>query len=173
MPTREEEANEDQDLVGDAKQEFERARTAFKGTMYRTALSRAGAGLELLPGDTAMHEFRALCLFALGRFRESTEALYAVLSAGPGWNWNTMASLYADPDTYTRQLRRLEKYVKENPKDARGHFLLGYHYLVLDERTAAAGQFGVAAKLQPKDKLSASLATALTAKPSNQEASEE
>ena len=78
-----------------------------------------------------------------------------------------MASLYADTDTYTKQLRRLEKHVKEEPKDPQGHFLLGYHYLVLDERDAAAAEFALAAKLQPQDKLSASLAAALTAKPAN------
>jgi hypothetical protein len=45
--------------------------------------------------------------------------------------------------------------------------------LVLDERDAAAEEFGIAAKFQPRDKLSASLAAALTTRASDQKASEE
>jgi cytochrome c-type biogenesis protein CcmH/NrfG len=130
------------------------------------------AALTLLPSDTTMHEFRALCLFALARYREATTAVYAVLSAGPGWSWETMASLYANPDTHTRQLRRLERHVKRHPKDPSGHFLLAYHYVVLDQRDAAAAEFGRAAQLNRRDKLSASLAAALT-RPPDQEASDE
>jgi hypothetical protein len=163
-PTPAQQANTDEDVTDEGMKVFEQARTAFKGTMYRTALSRVEAALKLVSGDTTMHEFRALCLFALGRFKDAAGALYAVLSAGPGWNWDTMIALYADPDTYTRQLRRLEKHVKDNQKDAQGHFLLGYHYLVLDQREDAAAEFSLAAQMQPKDKLSASLAAAATAK---------
>jgi tetratricopeptide (TPR) repeat protein len=172
VPTRAQEEDEDDDVVAAAKRAFDRARLAFSGGLYRTALSRVEAGLKLLPGDTTMHEFRALCLFALARYREAAGALYAVLSAGPGWNWDTMASLYANPDTYTRHLRRLERHVKQRPKDPRGHFLLGYHYLVLDQRDAAAAEFGRAAELKRRDKLSASLAASLT-RPSDQEESDE
>jgi hypothetical protein len=172
VPTPEQEANEDDDVVAEAKKEFGRARAAFRGTLYRLALYRAEAGLKLLPGDTTMHEFRALCLFALARYREATGALYAVLSAGPGWDWDTMASLYANPATYTTQLRRLERHVGEYPKDPGGRFLLGYHYLVLDQRDAAAAEFGRAAQLQRRDKLSAGLAAALTTGPSDREESD-
>ena len=44
-------------------------------------------------------------LFALKRYDEAAAALYAVLSVGPGWDWTTLISLYADPETYTQQLR--------------------------------------------------------------------
>jgi hypothetical protein len=173
VPTQAQQADADEDVTDEGTTVFVQARTAFKGTMYRTALSRVEAALKLVPGDTTMHEFRALCQFALGRFKDAAATLYAVLSAGPGWDWDTMIGLYADPDTFTRQLRRLEKYVKDNPKDAQGHFLLGYHYLVLDQRDAAAEEFSLAAKLQPRDKLSASLAAAATARPPDQDSSNE
>ncbi len=71
-----------------------------------------------------------------------------------------MSALYADTDTYTQQLRALEQFVKEHRKDAQGRFLLGYHYMVLNERDAAREQFRLAAEQQPKDKLSAQLADA-------------
>ena len=35
-----------------------------------------------------------MCLFALKRFDDAAAVDYAVLTAGPGWNWTTMAGLY-------------------------------------------------------------------------------
>ena len=61
--------------------------------------------IKLLPSDATMHEFRALVLFAEGKYHEAAEGIYAVLSMGPGWTWDTMMSLYPNEETYTRQLR--------------------------------------------------------------------
>jgi predicted TPR repeat methyltransferase len=88
--------------------------------------------------------------------------LYAVLAAGPGWNWETMSSLYPNVDTYTKQLRALEAYAKDNPKAAYANFLLAYHYLVLGSKDAAVQQLKRVVELEPKDKLSAALVKALT-----------
>jgi hypothetical protein len=107
----------------------------------------------------------ALCLFARKSYPEAAAGLYAVQAAGPGWDWKTMSALYPDTNTYTQQLRALEQFVKEHHKDAQGRFLLGYHYMVLNERDAAREQFTLAADQQPKDKLSAQLAEALAEKP--------
>jgi hypothetical protein len=164
VPTQTQVERTDDTIVDDGMSYFERARADFKAGKYAEATAEAERALKLLPGDRTIHEFRALCLFARKRYKEAAAALYAVLAAGPGFDWDTMSALYPDNDTYTQQLRDLEKYVKENPKDAQGHFLLGYHYLVLDERDAAAEELGLASQLQPKDKLSASLAQALTEK---------
>ena len=97
--------------------------------------------IAALPSDAALHEFRALTLFAQGKYTEAAAALYAVLAAGPGWDWKTMSDLYPDNDTYTAQLRALEEYVKDNRKDPQVRFLLGYNYMVLDDRAAAAEQW--------------------------------
>jgi len=148
-----------------AMQYFAEARDAFTRGMYTTATSRVERALRFLPNDPALHEFRALTLFARGRYQEATAGLYSVLAVGPGMNWATMAGLYPDTDLYTRQLRALEDTVREDPKVPYTHFLLGYHYLVLDQREAAAAEFGEAARLVPEDKLSASLYQSLTAPP--------
>ena len=50
---------------------FDQARAAFKDGRYQRALTKGAEALQLLPGDTTMHEFRALCQFALGKYRES------------------------------------------------------------------------------------------------------
>jgi tetratricopeptide (TPR) repeat protein len=164
VPTQEEVGKTDDAVVDDSMDNFTKARSYFMDGKYADATAEAERALKLLPGDRTIHEFRALCLFAQKRYKEAAAALYAVLAAGPGWDWKTMSALYPDNDTYTAQLRALEQYVTDNPKDAQGRFLLGYHYAVLDDRDAAAEQFGHAAKLQPKDKLSAQLAEALAAK---------
>jgi hypothetical protein len=101
-------------------------------------------------------------LFALKRYDEAASVAYAVLSAGPCWNWATLAGLYADVETYTNQLRGLEAAVKANPSSVPTRFLLAYHYLVQDNEVAAGAQFADVAKLEPKDQLSASFAKALT-----------
>jgi tetratricopeptide (TPR) repeat protein len=173
VPTQAEESNTEQAVVDDGMSYFTQARDYFKDGKYAEATTQAELALKLLPGDRTIHEFRGLCLFAQKKYKEAAAALYAVLAAGPGWDWNTMAALYPDNDTFTAQLRELEKYVADNTKDAQGRFLLGYMYSVLDERDAAAEQFGYAAKLQPKDQLSAQLADALSAKAPAESSGEE
>ncbi len=121
--------------------------------------------LKTLPNDATAHEFRALCLFALGHYDPASAALYAVLSVGPGWDWTTMIGLYPDPDTYTRQLRALETAVKSNPGSAPTHFVLAYHYLTQGSNDAAVGQYKEVVNLQPGDKLSAGFVQAFGPKP--------
>ena len=117
--------------------------------------------LKDTPNVPVVHEFRALCLFALKRFDEAAAVDYAVLSAGPGWNWSTLVGLYPDVDTYTNQLRALEASVRTNTNSPSTQFLLGYHYLVQGHQEAAASQFEKVTKLQPTDQLSASFVKAL------------
>jgi hypothetical protein len=164
VPTATEVKNTDDAVVDDSMDNFSQARKYFMDGKYVEATAQAELALKLLPGDRTIHEFRALCLFARKKYPEAAAGLYAVLAAGPGWDWKTMSALYPDNETYTAQLRALEQYVKDNRKNPQGRFLLGYHYTVLEERDDAAEQFRLAAKLQPKDKLSAQLADALAAK---------
>jgi hypothetical protein len=94
-----------------------------------------------------------LCLFALKRYDEAAAVLYTVLTAGPGWDWTTLISLYADPETYTQQLRALENYCSQNSQSAAGRFVLAYHYLTEGHADAAVRQLKIVAALQPKDQL--------------------
>ena len=112
-------------------------RDLFKAGKYADAQAKAEQAIAKLPSDAALHEFRALTLFAQGKYQDASAALYAVLAAGPGWNWETMRDLYGDPAEYTKQLRALEQFVKGKPDAGYGHFLLAYHYLVLGSKDAA------------------------------------
>ncbi len=144
-----------------AQKVFESARASFKQNDYGRALSLADQSLSQLPSDPVLHEFRALCLFALKRYDEAAAVNYAVLSAGPTWDWATLINLYSGIDVYTGQLRELESYVKLKPDSAPAQFQLAYLYLAQGAKEAAARQFGVVSKLQPADALSAQLAKTL------------
>jgi tetratricopeptide (TPR) repeat protein len=137
------------------------ARRAFQKGGYAEAQGECERGIGLLPGDARLRESRALCQFAQGKYQDAAATLYEVLAAAPGWDWNALSSFYTSAETYTPQLRALERYVRENPKDAAGRFVLAYHYLTLDERDAAVGQLREVVRLEPRDQVSAGLLEAL------------
>jgi tetratricopeptide (TPR) repeat protein len=137
--------------------ESDRARSAFYGADYSTSLEFAESALSSTPGDPVLHEFRALCLYALGRYKEAAGSLYAVLSVSPGWDWTTMSSLYPSVDAYTQQLRALEDYARQNPDSSDGHFVLAYHYMTQGHIDAAAMQLKEVGRLSPSDQLSRQL----------------
>ncbi len=137
------------------------ARDAFMKKDYDKAQQAIDKAIQLLPNDTTLHEFRALVLFARRDYREAAAAIYAVLAVGPGWDWDTLRTLYPDVQTYTEQLRALENFCKADPTSASGRFLLAYHYLILDEREAAIRMLKSVVKLQPTNELAAYLLKSL------------
>jgi tetratricopeptide (TPR) repeat protein len=148
--------------VRQAGEYFDNARAAFRDGNYAQAQQLDERAIALTPGDPNLHQFRALTMFAQGRYQNAAGALYAVLAAGPGWDWQTLSTFYANPDTYTGQLRALENFERQNPSVGYAHFLLAYHYLAIDARDAAATQLKKVVRLVPGDRLSASLLKALT-----------
>jgi tetratricopeptide (TPR) repeat protein len=146
----------------EALDRFDAARAAFKQGDYANAQKLVEQAIEILPKDAALHEFRALTLFAQKKYQEAAAAIYAVLSAGPGWTWDTLAPMYANPETYTQQLRALETYARDNPKSSAAHFLLAYQYLVLNHPADAVKQLQEVVKLSPNDQLAKQLVQAFT-----------
>ena len=141
---------------------FLAAREAFKAGDFARALTLSDLALKPHPNEPVLHEFRALCLFALGRYSEASAALYVVLTAGAGWDWPTMVGLYPDIDTYTSQLRALEALVRSNPDVASRRFVLAYHYMVMDHVDNARQTFEAVARLQPNDQLAGQFAKLLS-----------
>lgn len=136
---------------------FDQAREAFQAGDYAKALSLDNMAMKQMPDDATLHEFLGLSLFALGQYEKAAVPLYAVLSIGPGWDWTTLIGMYADADTYTKQLRDLETYTDSNPKSAQAFFVLGYHYMCQGASPSALSMFQQVVKLQPDDKLAAGL----------------
>jgi tetratricopeptide (TPR) repeat protein len=138
-------------------QTFDAARTAFYNEQFDVALKLTDQALTVAPRDAAMNEFRSLCLFATGKYRDSSAVIHSVLAAGPGWDWTTMISLYSNSETYTAQLRQLESTIQSNPNGADVRFLLAYHYITGDHIEAAVKQLKAVVELQPNDKLAVDL----------------
>jgi tetratricopeptide (TPR) repeat protein len=136
---------------------FDTARQEFFAGNYDAALASTNEALKELPNDAAIHEFRALTLFALGKYQDAAATLYAVLGVGPGWDWTTMAGLYPNVETYTEQLRKLEAFAKQNPNDAAARLVLAYHYITAGHDDAAKKQLVQLLKLTPKDPLAIQL----------------
>ena len=152
----------DPTVADPAMQTFDAARAAFKAGNYAEALQKTDEALKTLPNDAAINEFRALCLFALKQYDQAAGTLYAVLSAGPGWDWTTLSGLYPSVDVYTAQVRALEDYRTEHPQSASARFVLAYHYLTQGHTEAAVEELKEVVKLQPADQLSAQLVTQLS-----------
>jgi tetratricopeptide (TPR) repeat protein len=136
---------------------FNAARAAFQQGDYSQALSLVNKTLATMPDDPVVHEFRSLVLFALQKYQDSAAAIYAVLAAGPGWDWTTLSSLYPSIDVYTTQLRSLESYCKSHPDAADSSFLLAYHYLTCGYTDAAVGQLQKVVRLQPQNRVAKEL----------------
>jgi tetratricopeptide (TPR) repeat protein len=138
---------------------FDAAREFFKQGDYPSALSSVDQAITRTPSDAVMHEFRSLVLFALRDYRQSAAVIHSVLAVGPGWDWTTMSALYPDPQVYSDQLRMLERYVRDHPRAADGHFLLGYHDMIASRREEAIAELQQVVQLMPTDRLAGELLT--------------
>jgi tetratricopeptide (TPR) repeat protein len=155
-------------VTQDALDQFDQARAMFGQGDYKQALALANQSLKSMPNDATLHEFTALCYFALGEYRQAAVVLNAVLAVGPGWDWTTLASLYPDVDEYTAQLRKLEAYVRSNPNASDARFVLAYHYLTTNSPDAAAKQLEHVVKAVPDDAVAKQLYDMLTYKSSGE-----
>lgn len=129
----------------------------FKQNDYDGALNIINQGITQFPDDSVLHEFRSLILFAKGEYQQAAATIHSVLAVGPGWDWTTLSSFYAEIGLYTTQLRALESAVKQNPQDGAGHFLLAYHYMSEGYPDAAAKQLQQVIELVPSDQVAANL----------------
>ena len=140
---------------------FESARELFKRGDYPTALSQTNRAVAFAQRFAAAR-IPALCLFAVKDYQQAAAALYAVLSAGPGWDWATLSGLYPNVDVYEQQLRALESYRNENFDNGAAHFLLAYHYMLAGHNEPAADELREVVRLEPADQLAAQLLKGLT-----------
>ncbi len=132
---------------------FAQAREVFQSGEYQNALHLAGHAAVEAPRNPEVHELASLALFALKDYRGAAMEAHASLTFGPPIDWPTLYSYYENVDTYTNQLRALEKFVRDQPKAPEGHFLLGYHFIMTGNKEAAKKELQEAISLAPRDKL--------------------
>jgi hypothetical protein len=154
-----------QPVVEQAVASLDSARASFLAGDYAQALRLADQAIQQTPNDPMLHQFRATCLFALGKYDQASAPMYTVLSTGPGWDWTTLAGLYPDTDVYEQQLRALEAYCRADPRAASARFLLASLYMTQGSNDAAAAILEQVVALQPRDTLSAQLLAAMKANP--------
>ena len=140
---------------------LDQGRDAFQRGDYQNALKLAEQAVQKVPNDPVIHEFGALCLFALGEYQKSAVVLNALLAVAPGMDWTTLISLYSSTDEYTAQLRRLEAHIKENPTDTAAIFVLAYHYLVCGHADSAVNALQRVVEAQPNDQVAKRMYDAL------------
>jgi len=92
-------------------------------------------------------------MFAGGEYRGAAMEAHTVALLGKTPAWSTVYDFYGDIEPYTKQLRALEKYVGDKPKQPEGHFLLGFLYMIGGHHDAAKGEFLAALKLTPRDRV--------------------
>ncbi|MEX2119439.1 MAG: tetratricopeptide repeat protein [Pirellulales bacterium] len=152
----------DDPAVAMALSQFDAARELFSRGDYQAALDGARLAMQHLPTDAALHEFVSLVHFAQGNYREAAGTVHSVLAAGPGWNWQTMRSLYPDVAVYTQHLRAAEAYRRANPESGDVRFLLAYHYMTTGHGDAAAHELRQVLRLEPNDTVATRLLQGLT-----------
>lgn len=142
---------------GTSQELFMEAMAAFRRNDTNSALELIDQAVAQSPDDAALHEFRALVLFAKSDYQQAAATIHSVLALGPGWDWATLSALYTDVAVYTLQLRALEQFVTEHPRDAAGRFLLAYHYLSTGHPDAAARHLEQVTEQIPEDRVAADL----------------
>jgi tetratricopeptide (TPR) repeat protein len=157
------EASPDQSAAAQATQDspettagyqlFDQSVSAFKSGDYRTALRLDEQAVRKVSNDPVLHEFGALCLFALGDYARAAAVLNSFLAVAPGMDWATLSSLYPDVETYTRQLRALETHTTQQPADTAARFVLAYHYLTAGHTENAIAELKVVVEKQPGDRV--------------------
>ena len=131
---------------------FAQAEDAFRQGNYRDAIKMANHAAVESPRNSKSAELMSLASFASGDYRTAAAQARAALALGPPADWRTLYGYYGDDQSYTTQLRNLEKYVKDNPSAPEGHFLLAYQYLMTGFNKQAMKQFDEVEKIAPNDK---------------------
>ena len=136
---------------------------AFREGNYQAALREAAHAAVDDSRNAKVHELMTQALLALKDYRDAAIDAHAVLS----WHcadWATVYGFYGNENTYTDQLRALEKFSAEHPNAAEARFLLGYQYLIIGANDAAKRELAEAVRLTPKDTLAQAMLNKLEGK---------
>jgi hypothetical protein len=138
---------------------YSQAVDAFhKGDYTNAARLSAHAAIDD-PRNPNVHVLATLSLFAMGEYRGAAMEAHAVAAVNRIPDWPMVFGFYGNVAPFTDQMRKLEKFVGENPSAGEGRFLLGFLYLVEGHKDAAKEQLAQAVKLTPRDTLAAKLLT--------------
>ena len=138
---------------------YSEALAAFKNGDYQNAVRLAGHATLEQPRNQKTHLLLMLGLFAAGQYRPAAMEAHAVAALGEMPDWPTVYAIYGNVETYTRQVRALEKFRAQNPLAVEGRFLVGFLYAVDGHKAAAQAELLAALKAVPQDTVAAKLLT--------------
>lgn len=136
---------------------FSEAVTAFREGSFAEAVRLAGHAVLDDPRNPDVHLLLSMGLFAMGEYRAAAAEAHAVAVLGDSPDWPAVYQLYGSVEPYTRQLRALERFVRQHPGAPEGRFLLGFHYMISGYRDAANAEFTLALRATPEDHIAADM----------------
>jgi hypothetical protein len=146
--------------IGEEQSEYyTEALAAFQQGDFSNAVRLAGHAAIDEPRNPDVHLLLSLGMFALGQYRGAAMEAHAVAAMGQIPDWAKVYAIYGNVETYTNQLRALEKYVSAHPKSPEGRFMLGFQYMIAGHPDAAKGELLQALNLTPQDRLAGQLLT--------------
>jgi hypothetical protein len=133
--------------------DIDAAKAAFRGGCYDDALRAAQRLVGAEEVSAEAFQLEALCHFAVRQYEAGAAAAYEALRRGTRWKWATLRAMYPETSTYLAQFRELEAAAGRATGSSATHFLLAYHYLMLDKSDHARAELELTARLQPQDQL--------------------
>jgi hypothetical protein len=142
-------------------QDLDTAKRAFRQGRYEDAAGIIDRMQQQGLGSVQAKQIRSLARFALQDFAPAAADAYDVLADEAAWDWASLRRMYSDRETYVQQLRHLQTAARHPEASASHHFLLAYHYLMLDQTDAARTQLVRTRQMQPENRLAERLLASL------------
>ena len=139
----------------DAGPRYQRAaESAFRSHHYDEAIDWGKRAAKEAPRDGRLFLLLSQTHLALGEYRDAASAARLGMSLLPTVDWGYVVknfrNYYHDVD-YVAHVRRLGRFIEENPSHADARFLIGYHWVFLGHPEAASRELTKAAELNPRD----------------------
>lgn len=131
---------------------IETAKQQFRAKKYTATIETLEEAMQLDPENSDILQFRGFAHFANHDYDEAAADVYDALQLGNTWNWKAVHDLYQSKEVYENHLRTLETVRKAAPNMTH-HFLLGYHYLVLEHLARGQKELERALVNQPGEPL--------------------
>ncbi|MEO1523828.1 MAG: hypothetical protein AAFX06_00245 [Planctomycetota bacterium] len=131
---------------------IETAKTQFRAKKYDETIETLDNAVQLVPENSDVLQFRGFAHFAKHDYDAAAADVYDALLLGNTWNWQAVRDLYQSKEVYENHLRTLEAVRKAAPNMTH-HFLLGYHYLVLEHLARGQKELERALQAQPGEPL--------------------
>ncbi|MDB5339117.1 MAG: hypothetical protein JWN70_4736 [Planctomycetaceae bacterium] len=142
--------------------------TAFKSGDFKGAEYAMRHAVVDDPKNPVLVMMLSQALFATGKYDESAGAAQNAMQQLVKEQWGVVVTnykdLYTSNQSYTDQLRALEKAVQDKPDSPALHFLLGFQYGYLGYPQNAVDHLNKTIKLAPRDEMAKQLLNEMQAK---------